>query len=255
MSFHLSAALDPASIREQFAQQRFAQIESVLPGENAKRVLKCLSAQTPWNLVFNDDGKHVDLDGAQFKTMPREKSSRLQQAIFGQARTGFQYCYNNYPIFDAYAAGLNKGHLLHQFYEWMNGDEFLDFARAITGFDDISFVDAQATRYLPGHFLTTHDDARTGRRAAYVFNFTPNWRADWGGYLQLLDEHGDVRRGLLPRFNVLNILAVPQKHNVSLVAPFAGGMRFSITGWFRFDDKPARPRPARPARRAEPAGP
>jgi Rps23 Pro-64 3,4-dihydroxylase Tpa1-like proline 4-hydroxylase len=130
--------------------------------------------------------------------------------------------------------------VLHQFYEWMNDEEFLQFARAATGFDDISFVDAQATRYLPGHFLTTHDDAVEGkkRRAAYIFNFTPDWRSDWGGYLQLLDEAGNVRRGLMPSFNTLNILAVPQRHNVSLVAPFAGGIRLSISGWLRYGEKP-----------------
>ena len=240
MAFQLSAALDRRRIREEFTGQRFVQVGNVLPVENARRVQKSLSEQTPWNLVFNDRGKHVDMDGARLGSLPRDGASRLQQAIYAQARTNFQYCYNNYPIFDAYAAGRNKGHLLHKFYEWLNGDEFLGFARAVTGFDDISFVDAQATRYLPGHFLTTHDDVQKGRRAAYIFNFTKDWRADWGGYLQMLDESGDVRRGLLPRFNVLNILAIPQKHNVSLVAPFAGGMRYSITGWFRYGEKPQR---------------
>jgi Rps23 Pro-64 3,4-dihydroxylase Tpa1-like proline 4-hydroxylase len=42
-----------------------------------------------------------------------------------------------------------------------------------------------------------------------------------------------VRRGLKPAFNALNILAVPQRHNVGFVAPFAGGMRLSISGWLR----------------------
>jgi Rps23 Pro-64 3,4-dihydroxylase Tpa1-like proline 4-hydroxylase len=103
------------------------------------------------------------------------------------------------------------------------------------------YVDAQATRYMPGHFLSTHDDAIEGknRRAAYIFNFTPEWRPDWGGYLQLLDDAGHVRRGLVPSFSTLNILAVPQRHNVSVVAPFAGGMRFAISGWFRYGEKPA----------------
>jgi Rps23 Pro-64 3,4-dihydroxylase Tpa1-like proline 4-hydroxylase len=167
--------------------------------------------------------------------------NQLQHAIYARARDNFQYCYSSYPIYDAHAAGLNPGHVLHQFYEWMNGEEFLAFARVATGFADISFVDAQATRYMPGHFLSTHDDAIEGknRRAAYIFNFTPEWRPDWGGYLQLLDDAGHVRRGLIPSFNTLNILAVQQRRNVSVVAPFAGGMRFAISGWFRYGEKPA----------------
>lgn len=238
MSFHLSSSLDRKTVFESFSQQGYAHIRNVLPAENAKRIHKGLTEKTPWSLAFNNKGKHIDLSAAQLAVMPKQSVNQLQQAIYAQARNGFQYCYNNYPIYDAYQAGRNPGHVLHHFYEWLNSDEFLQFARAATGFDDISFVDAQATRYLPGHFLTTHDDAVEGkkRRAAYIFNFTPGWRTDWGGHLQLLDESGNVRRGLMPTFNALNLLAVPQSHNVSLVAPFAGGMRLSITGWLRYGE-------------------
>lgn len=242
MSFHLSSPLDRHGIFTDFSQHGYAHVPNVLPSENANRIHKGLIEKTPWSLGFNDGGKHIDLSATQLTTMPKQSVNQLQQAIFGRARDGFQYCYSSYPIYDAYEAGLNPGHVLHHFYEWMNGEEFLEFARTSTGFDDISFVDAQATRYMPGHFLTTHDDTVEGknRRAAYIFNFTPSWCVDWGGVLQLMDESGNVRRGLVPSFNALNILAVPQRHNVSLVAPFAGGMRLSVSGWLRYGDKPQR---------------
>jgi SM-20-related protein len=241
MAFHLSSSLDNDAILADFSQHGYAHVRNVLPSENARRIHKSLIEKTPWTLAFNNKGQHMNLSAAQLATMPKERINQLQQAIHAQARNDFQYCYSNYPIYDAYEAGLNKGHVLHLFYEWMNGEEFLQFARAATGFSDISFVDAQATRYLPGHFLTTHDDTQEGknRRAAYIFNFTPDWRTDWGGHLQLLDESGNVRRGLVPSFNTLNILAVPQWHNVSVVAPFAGGMRLSISGWLRYGEKPS----------------
>jgi Rps23 Pro-64 3,4-dihydroxylase Tpa1-like proline 4-hydroxylase len=195
---------------------------------------------TQWNLVLNDRGKHIDLSPVQLQAMTASQAAQLQQAVYAQAQTDFQYCYNNYPIYDAYKAGQDKDHLLHQFYLWTNTREFLDFARTVTGFDDISYVDAQATRFRPGHFLCQHNDSVEGknRRAAYVFNFSQDWSADWGGYLQLLDDNGHVRHGIMPTFNSLNILAVPQMHNVSLVTPFAGGMRFAITGWLRYGDPP-----------------
>jgi Rps23 Pro-64 3,4-dihydroxylase Tpa1-like proline 4-hydroxylase len=242
MSFHLSSSLDRQGIFTDFSQHGYAHVPNVLPSENANRIHKGLIEKTPWSLGFNDRGKHIDLSATQVTTMPKQSVNQLQQAIFGRARDSFQYCYSSYPIYDAYEAGLNPGHVLHHFYEWMNGEEFLEFARTVTGFDDISFVDAQATRYMPGHFLTTHDDTVEGknRRAAYIFNFTPAWCVDWGGVLQLMDESGNVRRGLVPSFNALNILAVPQRHNVSLVAPFAGGMRLAVSGWLRYGDKPQR---------------
>ncbi|HWM26833.1 MAG TPA: 2OG-Fe(II) oxygenase family protein [Woeseiaceae bacterium] len=243
MSFHLSSSLNREAVHADFSNHGYAHIPSVLPAENAKRIHRSMIEATPWSLAFNDRAKHFDLSAAQLSSMAKHSVNQLQNAIFARARDSFQYCYSSYPIYDAYEAGLNKGHVLHLFYEWMNSEEFLGFARAATGFDDISFVDAQATRYMPGHFLSMHDDVQPdkNRRAAYIFNFTPEWRVDWGGYLQLIDESGHVRRGLAPSFNALNILAVQQKHNVSLVTPFAGGMRVSIAGWLRFGEKPKAP--------------
>lgn len=238
MSFSLSSALDADAIANQFQGEGYASIPGILPGEQAQRLHKAMQAFTDWNLVFSDRGEHIDLAAAQVHSMAPQKRQQLQSAIYAQARQDFQYCYNNYPIFDAHRQGRNVDHVLHRFYEWVNSDDFLDFARTVTGHADIAFADAQATRYNAGHFLTTHDDSQQGkhRRAAYIFNFTPDWPADWGGYLQLLDDDGHVRRGLRPMFNTLNLIAVPQRHNVSIVAPFAGGSRLSVTGWLRYGE-------------------
>lgn len=238
MNFHLRTSMNPETLRKAFAEDGYIHVPEILPGDAAQRIYAGLTEGTQWNLVFNDRSRHIDIAEKQVEAMPKESVDRLQQAIFAQAREGFQYCYHNYPIYDAHNAGLNSGHILHRFLEFLNSDEFLKFSRAATGIDDITFADAQATRYLPGHFLTTHDDTSEGknRRAAYVFNFTRGWQADWGGYLQLLDDSGHVRRGLMPAFNALNIIAVPQRHNVSFVTPFAAGMRLSITGWLRYGE-------------------
>jgi len=238
MSFELNKALDRDAILKAFELQGYVHIPNVLSPDDAKRIYGALLGDTPWNMVFTDRGKHVDMLAAQLEVMDKTQVLQLQQAVYAQAQQDFQYCYNNYSIFDAYKAGINKGHVLHAFYEWLNGEAFMGFARAATGFDDISFLDAQATRYKPGHFLTTHDDIQAGkkRRAAYIFGFSPDWLPDWGGYLQLLDDNDNVRIGLKPSYNTLNILAIPQRHNVSIVAPFAGGMRHSISGWLRYGD-------------------
>lgn len=235
MAFRLSQKLDLAAVRRAFSEHGYVHIPSILALENANRIHKVLLEGTPWNLVFNQDDKHFDMSAEQLSTLQKEDLVRLQKAIFSQAQQGFQYSYHNYPIYDAHKSGQNKGHVLHEFHEWLNSDEFLEFTRESTGFDDINFVDSQATRYSAGHFLGTHDDTLEGknRRAAYIFNFTPAWRSDWGGYLQLLDEDGNTRRGLAPTFNALNIVAIPQRHNVSFIPPFAGGFRFSVSGWFR----------------------
>jgi SM-20-related protein len=111
----------------------------------------------------------------------------------------------------------------------------LNTFRTITGRPEIRRADAQATRYLAGHFLRRHNDLHEedGRVCAYVINLTRAWQADWGGLLQILDERGDVVRTLMPRFNTLSLFRVPTEHCVSPVAEFATGARYAITGWFR----------------------
>ena len=42
----------------------------------------------------------------------------------------------------------------------------------------------------------------------------------------------------MPTFNALNLFAVPQLHSVSFVPPFAGALRFSVTGWLRAGGAP-----------------
>ena len=147
MSFSLSISLDRDAIRGDFEKNGYVQVKDVLVSVDAQRIYASLLGQTPWNLVFTDRGKHIDMTEATLGEMDQQQVVQLQQAIYAQAQNSFQYCYNNYPIYDAFKAGENQGHPLHDFYEWLNGDNFLEFARAATGFDDITFLDAQATRY------------------------------------------------------------------------------------------------------------
>ncbi len=46
----------------------------------------------------------------------------------------------------------------------------------------------QATGYGPGHFLTAHNDfdPEKDRKVAFVFNFTKDWKAEWGVFCNSL---------------------------------------------------------------------
>lgn len=193
-----------------------------------------LRESTPWRLSVNSSERHHDVHIEQLITLPAAQQVLMVDAINKGARYGFQYVFNNYPIHDSYVAG-ERTHPLMRFYEFLNSAPFLNFVREATGYSDIAFADAQATLYRPGHFLTAHDDEVIGknRRVAYVLNFTEQWRADWGGILQFIDDDGHIAEGYTPAFNSLNLLRVPQKHCVSYVAPSAADGRYSITGWLR----------------------
>jgi Rps23 Pro-64 3,4-dihydroxylase Tpa1-like proline 4-hydroxylase len=159
----------------------------------------------------------------------------LANVIHARAATEFQYLFDSFRISDEVEAGRLKDGPLADIFSGLNAPGMIARLRAMTGDERIEYLDAQATRYRPGHFLTVHDDDIDGkdRLYAYVVNLTPVWRADWGGLLMFLAEDRHVAEAFTPCWNALNILKVPQKHAVSFVTPFAQGARYSITGWMR----------------------
>lgn len=231
----LGAPPDCELIRKLFGSTGRVHIPNFFAAETAARIYKALSEETPWQLSLNSGDRHVDLHGDQLQLLPAAQQVLLVDAINEGARQGFQYVFNNFPIHDLKQAGQHGDHFLMRVLDYLNSDEFLEFAREATGLPAIAYTDAQATLYRPGHFLTVHNDLVAGknRLAAYVLNFTPHWRADWGGILQFIDDDGHVAEGYTPTFNALNLLRVPQRHCVSYVTPAGSAGRYSITGWLR----------------------
>lgn len=222
--------------------RRRAHIPEFLRASDAAAVHQALVDLPRWNTVTRSAERHLDLDAAGLGALGPDERTRFQSAVHSLAQRSFQYLFDNYPIADAYYGGTIVSAELARLFEFLNSAETIAFVREVTGIADISFADAQATRYKPGHFLTEHDDAVDGknRRAAFVLNLTPEWRADWGGLLMFIDQDGHVEQAYTPKFNALNIFTVPQRHCVSVVAPFAPSARYSITGWFRSGEDPLR---------------
>lgn len=231
----LGANLPGSEMADRFRAAGRLQIDGILDNRSAEVIRECLAGFSQWSLVFNCDGRHVDTDAADVATWTDDQRRKLEDMIYSQAESGFQYYYKTVPIYDIYHGGRLPGHLLNRVFEFLNAEPFLGLMRAVTGDPTIAFADAQATCYERGHFLTRHDDNVAGknRRAAYVLNLSRGWNADWGGALQFFDEQGNVEGGFAPAFNVLNLFRVPASHSVGVVAPFATGSRYSITGWLR----------------------
>ena len=209
-------------------------VPDFLESPDAEAVGHALAKDVRWRRGVNQGDRSWDLPVEEVEALPEADRWKLAELAWRNAEVGFQYLFDTYRLSDEVEAGRDPGGAMGRLYAFLNG-EFLAFVRALTGDERPRFCDAQATRYLAGHFLTEHDDdvAGKGRLYAYVLNFTPMWRPDWGGLLLFLDADGHVGEGYTPAFNALNIFRVPQRHAVSIVAPFAGGPRLSVTGWVR----------------------
>ena len=119
--------------------------------------------------------------------------------------------------------------LLGDFGNFMTSEPVLDLFRFITGADDIDFADSFAARYDPGDYTTVHDDGVDERKAAYVFGLTKSLAGGLGRTPALPRARRQREYGLIPAFNAFNLFSVPRPHSVTVVAPFAGEPRLTIT--------------------------
>ena len=233
--FELNPQLDRAGAAQRFQAEGRAQLREFLTEPAARTIHRVLSAETPWGIAWRTAAggaqalRRQQMDPARLKALGPEVAAAMR----GQ---DYSFVYARYPMLDAYKEGWNEHPALDLLLEHINAEPFMALVREVTGMPELLKADAQATLFAPNHFLALHDDSHVaeGWRVAYVMNFCAEpWRPDWGGYLQFLDEDGDIVAGYKPRFNALNLFRVPARHNVSYVPPFAPAGRFAITGWFR----------------------
>lgn len=234
----LNPALDRSKLAARFARTGRVQVRDVLQAHAASALRQLLEHGTEWGLACKAQGRPpVTLRAGELAALAPDERLELEQGIFSAAASGdYAVRFAQFPMLDAYLGRWHPGSAHDRLLELINSPPFLDLARAITGIPELIKADAQATAYLPGDFLGWHNDSHVGEgwRVAYVLNLAdPDWRPDWGGYLNFFDDDGNIVEGWKPRFNALNLLKVPQPHNVGYVPPFAPLGRFAITGWFR----------------------
>ncbi len=231
----LNPELDIGALATAFQDEGRLQIEDALRPEVAELLYQCLHHQVPWSLAFRDRDGPRKLWAEELAAMTEAESEAMNTRILDIAREQFQFRYDSYMMVTAYKEKRDPDLVLHRMVEQINTSPWLNAMRRITGRSEIRRSDAQATRYIAGHFLKMHNDIQheEGRVAAYVLNLTRNWEAHWGGLLQFLDENGEVEQTFMPRFNTITLFSVPAEHCVSPVAEFASSARYAVTGWLR----------------------
>lgn len=238
----VSPTIDRAGISATFALTGRARIANFLTAASAVRIRNLLEHRTPWSLVWRAGETPPEVIRAEALSAVTPDRARLMQEALraAMASRDYAFCYSTYPLVQALLERWAPGSPHEQLLTDLNQPAVLDLIRQITAIPELVKADGQATLYNRGHFLARHDDAEPakGRRVAYVLNLCGDpdgapWRPEWGGMLQFLTDAGDPDETLLPRFNALNLFAVPQPHHVTSVASFAPVSRYAVTGWFR----------------------
>jgi len=240
--FELNPDLDRAALAQRFRETGRVQVRDVLTREAAEEIQAILTTATPWGMAVRagggDDTPPRGFSNAEIAAAGgAEAVNRMANAAAqASARGDYAFRYAQFSMVEAVQKGWNPGGPHELLLEHINAEPMMDLVREITGFPELVKADGQATLFAPQHYLGKHNDSHVeeGWKVAYVLNFArEDWQPDWGGYLLFLDEDGDVVEGFRPRFNALNMFAVPQSHLVSFVPPFAPTGRLAITGWFR----------------------
>jgi SM-20-related protein len=229
----LTRRTDLEQLTQSFHRNGYVLVPNVLPIEFAAAVLDRARSWTEWNLVTRIGDAHKAFNARAMTELPTDKFEAFFALVHAQARSGFQYLYERYPLDDRARMGLLTDPILFQALQSVRSTAFIALLRQITQIGDLEETDLQLSRYRSGHFLTAHDDSHAPglRRAAFVINLTQNWRSDFGGLLQFLDADGHIERAFTPTFNAMALFRVPKAHAVSAVPAFVDKPRFALTGW------------------------
>lgn len=235
--FEINTDIDRVASAETYRNAGRVQVRNVLTAETAIEIRHILLDEMRWGMAVGEGvAKPISVRSEEIATS--NGAARVNRAAAGahaaSQRGEYAFRFAHYPIVDALNQRWEPGGVHELLLEHLNAEEFLTLARDVTGIHELCRADAQATLFAANHYLGRHIDSHVaeGWRVAYVLNLTiDDWHPDWGGYLLFLDEDGDIATGIRPRFNSLNLFAVPQSHSVSYVPPFAPKGRLALTGW------------------------
>lgn len=240
LPLRLNQNLNPGDFAAIYSDTKCVQIPNLFENECAVAIEHVLQ-NLPWKLVCqNDHGQNILLTKEQIQALSPQDLAALEHGIQDRAAANLGFTYFTYPMIEAMQQRWDPGHPIHVLTQFLNSPDFLSLAKTIIDCPGLTKIDAQASNYQPGHYLTRHvdDGLKKERRAAYTIGFSRNWQPDWGGLLMFLDDNLDVSRALTPRFNTLTVFDGLRLHSVSAVSPFAPAPRLSIAGWFRDDPIP-----------------
>ena len=146
----LNPQLDAAALANELGQRGRIRISDVLVPEAATALYDCLARAIPWRLSCYDNRRPpaerpVKLRREQLAAMAPAHRQALQAEVLSQAREQFQHVYEFFDLLEGHRQGEAPGLFAYRLMEYLVGDEFLTFARALTGDTEIDRIDGHTT--------------------------------------------------------------------------------------------------------------
>lgn len=126
--------------------------------------------------------------------------------------------------------------VLREFVDFLNSKEFADFMIEISGIKiKTGSSDLFGSLYKKTNYLLCHDDQLEGRRIAYLFYFTKDFKEKDGGALALLEDNkgkpGKKKHRHIPLWNSLMFFEVSKKSWHQVEEILEEKERYAIGGW------------------------
>lgn len=227
-----SDVFDFAGFQSRFASKGRVRLEGALSHEDAQSLHHALEQQTLWELhLMNAEGEPDTLSRTELEELnPSEIQDRLSAAAH-RAQTGLSFLHLGYDLTSKAALdNLGAGHPLYDLAQLIGSAAFVNFCEKLTGLEGLRLQSLRASAYRPGDFFTMHTDVDAA--LSFEWNFTPDWRSDWGGQILFHSPSGDIEGGIMPRLNDLSLYAGDQPRSIASLAAYAGGPRFAVSGRF-----------------------
>jgi hypothetical protein len=227
--FDFDSTLNVNELTVAFAEKGRINVPRLLRVSDAQKLYDNFIKELDWGLMVSagpDMGRQY-VDSQTCKAFGAMQERAIVEAAYARGGKGGSHLYDSLILSGARAS---EPSYIGRFFRFLNSNEFIEFARAVTGIQDIARVSAQATRYRVGHFFGFHSDVDTHgkQRASLVFNITRDWMPQWGGLLQFRGCEGEIAEAYSPRFNSMSMFLPSLEHAVSCVTPAAAEPRYSI---------------------------
>jgi Rps23 Pro-64 3,4-dihydroxylase Tpa1-like proline 4-hydroxylase len=236
----INSTLDIDKLKKEFKKLKKVRIIDFLDSKTAARVYNWFNTQMPddwWYLSTMPKRPGVDLATDNERMLEDYQSMAVNHYKSKLAHKAFDtgtFSYSFKRTIDNHVDGCTC--IECEVKQLLNSKEVIEFLNKITDYNLTEPYELFASKYEHGDFLSIHHDGPNGR-VGFVLNLTKDWRADYGGLLNVLTEdYSKVTDTIIPGYNTLTLFDSSTSdgfpHFVSHVN-VQNKKRISYTGWYR----------------------